>query len=92
MTADTLSPPNHFHALFQPRRRRLLLVFGLLLLIVIVLAAIESSWSPNIFPVRINGKIGYINASGKVVVQPQYLDAGRFEDGLAPVLVGNTWG
>jgi len=90
MTFDTNSPA----ALFHPRNRRLLLIAGglLLLLTVTVIAVITSSRGAPIFPITINGKIGYINPSGKVVIQPQFVDAGRFEDGLAPVLAGSAWG
>src|ERR1035441_1938705 len=93
MTYDTNSPTIHHSALFQPRNRRLLLIAGgLLLLAVIIIVIIAASRNATIFPVSINGKIGYINPAGKVVIPPQFADAGRFEDGLAPVLSGTTWG
>ena len=93
MTNDTNSPTIHHPALFEPRnRRRLLIAGGLLLLAAMTIVIVAVSRNTAIFPVTINGKIGYINPAGKVVIPPQFQDAGRFEDGLAPVLAGNTWG
>jgi hypothetical protein len=37
--------------------------------------------------VQDGGKWGFINRKGKFVVMPQYLDAGSFVDGLAPVKI-----
>ena len=93
MTNDTNSPIIQHSSLFQPRNRRLLAIAGgLLLLAAMTFVIVAVSRNTTIFPVTINGKIGYINRAGKVVIPPQFLDAGRFEDGLAPVLAGNTWG
>ena len=62
MTYETNSPA----ALFQLRNRRLLLIAGgLLVLAVTAVAVIAFSRSTPIFPITINGKIGYINASGQ---------------------------
>src|SRR5438270_284384 len=70
-----------------------LLVGGLLLLLVILLALTRSSWSTStLYPVKINGKFGYINRSGKVAIQPQFDDAEEFADGYAPVKLANRWG
>jgi len=43
-------------------------------------------------PVRSNGKWGYINKSGKWVIDPQFDGAWNFADGLAPVAVSGKWG
>ena len=37
-------------------------------------------------------RFGYINAEGRVVVEPQYWEARDFSEGLAAVLVGDRWG
>ena len=42
----------------------------------------------NRYPVRTGGKWAYIDASGKLAVQPQFDEAGFFSEGLAPVCVG----
>ena len=41
----------------------------------------------NIFPVPHNGQIGYIDGSGKLVIQPRYDEAGCFRDGRARVVL-----
>src|SRR5438445_12001692 len=45
-----------------------------------------------LFPVRVNGKYGYITKSGKIAINPQFDDVGRFAEGLAPVRMGRMWG
>ena len=39
----------------------------------------------RLFPVSVDGKTGYINAEGRMVVSPQYVIADEFHDGLAQV-------
>jgi len=39
-----------------------------------------------------NGKYGYIDSKGKIVIQPQFDEADEFSEGLAPVRVGDKWG
>jgi hypothetical protein len=34
------------------------------------------------------GKYGYIDRTGRVVIQPQWQDVGNFSNGLAPVHMG----
>ena len=43
-------------------------------------------------PVAVNGMYGYIDHSGKVLIQPQFSLAGKFSEGLAPVQPGSMWG
>jgi hypothetical protein len=38
-----------------------------------------------LFPVKVDGKWGYIDSLGYMVIQPQYLDAAYFSEGLAAV-------
>src|SRR5690242_9436226 len=45
-----------------------------------------------LFPVKVNGKYGYITKSGKIAINPQFEDEGVFADGLAPVKTGGRWG
>ena len=40
----------------------------------------------------IRKKWGYINAAGDIVVTPKFDEAGRFDEDVAPVNVGNKWG
>lgn len=37
----------------------------------------------NLYPVSVNGLEGYIDASGKIIIQPQFDYAGEFSEGLA---------
>lgn len=39
----------------------------------------------HLYLIKIEGKYGYINKSGKVVIKPQYDKAGEFSEGLAEV-------
>ncbi len=43
-------------------------------------------------PVRIDGKWGFIDKSGKLVIQAEYDDVWDFNEGLAPVKLGEVWG
>ena len=40
----------------------------------------------------IDGKWGYINQRGEVVIKPQFGDVGDFSEGLAVVQIGDKWG
>jgi WG repeat protein len=40
-----------------------------------------------LYPISGEGKWGFINASGEVVIQPQFLNFGEFSEGLAKVTV-----
>lgn len=42
--------------------------------------------------VKINGKWGFINANGEVVIEPQYEDARSFSFGFAAVKINDLWG
>jgi len=42
--------------------------------------------------VKKNGKWGFVNLEGQMVIEPQYEGAGPFNGGLAPVQTGGGWG
>jgi hypothetical protein len=42
--------------------------------------------------VRIEGKVGFMDTTGSIVVKPSYDDAYPFSEGLAPVTSGGKWG
>jgi predicted DNA-binding WGR domain protein len=44
-----------------------------------------------LYLIKVNGKWGYIDAGGKVVIKPQFDVAHGFSEGLAAVNVGGTW-
>ena len=45
-----------------------------------------------LYPILRNGKWGYMNREGKVVIQPSFDDALTFSEGMAAVQVGGKWG
>jgi len=46
----------------------------------------------SLYPVMVNGKWGYIDKTGKIVIDPQFDGAYNFSEGLAAVKVGDKWG
>lgn len=44
--------------------------------------------SERLFPVKINGKFGYVNTKGVLVIKPQFDEAHNFQEGLAGVVMG----
>lgn len=49
---------------------------------------------PNrvLYPIFESGKCGYIDETGKAVIEPQFDDAKPFSEGLARVKIGEKWG
>jgi len=47
----------------------------------------SNSFSEGLVPIESRNKWGYVDRSGRVVIQPQFEDAGDFSEGLAPVKV-----
>lgn len=46
----------------------------------------------GLFPIKKDGKWGYIDKTGKVVIEPQFDRAAGFSEGLAFVWIGNKGG
>ncbi|MBV9957180.1 MAG: WG repeat-containing protein, partial [Acidobacteria bacterium] len=46
----------------------------------------------ELYPIRKEGKLGYMDRKGAVVIEPQYDDAWEFSEGLAYVKAGNRRG
>ncbi len=44
----------------------------------------------HLFAVKVNGKYGFINNKGEIIIQPTFDDAACFAEGLASVSVGGT--
>ncbi len=40
-----------------------------------------------LFPIQKNGKLGYIDKIGKIIIEPQFNDVSDFSDGLAIITV-----
>jgi len=45
----------------------------------------------ELYPIELDGDWGYIDKSGRVRIEPQFQNAGRFSDGLARVRYRNQW-
>jgi hypothetical protein len=66
-------------------RRILLLAFALL---TVASSSAAQHVSDNWFPVYVKGKAGYIDRTGKIVLEPQFDEASYFSEGMARVSVG----
>jgi hypothetical protein len=66
--------------------------FAAALLCALALADAPSAVPAPLFPVVKDGKWGYVDRTGKVVVAPRFDAAGRFSEGLAPVRLGRQLG
>ena len=83
----------------QSALRRVDFSSALLLAVVIAVAGCQHSSSaptesssedvPQRLPVTIGGKVGYIDRSGKLQINPQFQSNGPFKEGLASVCVGD---
>ena len=46
----------------------------------------------GLFPINVGGRHGFIDQTGKTVIQPQFDDVGPFSEELAPVRIGDKLG
>ncbi len=46
----------------------------------------------TLFRIEQNGKVGFIDNTGKIIIKPQFDDGWGFDEGLAPIRVGREWG
>ena len=58
--------------------------------VAVVQAAAESEIA--LFEVTVNGKQGFIDKHGKIVIEPKYEKVFQFSNGLAAIQVGEVWG
>lgn len=49
------------------------------------------AFSEGLAPVKLKGKWGFADTTGKVVIQPQYKEVHGFSEGLAAVKTGKQW-
>ena len=47
----------------------------------------QTSKSPDLFPIAVDGKYGYINHKGDLIIEPKFKAALNFTEGLALVMV-----
>ncbi len=72
--------------------KRTILIAVCLAILAVPFAIAQENDDDDPLLVRVDGKIGYIDRSGKIVIEPQFEQANEFKYGLAPVSVGNKWG
>ena len=65
--------------------KRLMLVWVIILCLLPLGGWAEEENFPALYPIRENGLWGYMNRSGEVVIQPQWITAKSFSDGRAIV-------
>lgn len=53
-----------------------------------LLLSAQSSTTEPLFPVKVNGRFGYVNTRGVMAIKPQFDEAHSFQEGLAGVLMG----
>lgn len=70
----------------------LIVLTGILILISNIAAFAAINNSSSLYPVSFEGKWGYVDGNGKLVIKPQYSDARPFKDGLAAVYFNEKWG
>jgi hypothetical protein len=54
--------------------------------------AAQDSLSGDLFIINVNGKKGFIDKTGKVMIEPRFEQAEDFSEGLAAVKIGDWWG
>lgn len=63
-----------------------------LLLLLSCCALYSSAQAFHLFPIEKNGKAGYIDQAGKVVIPPKFDEARSFSEGMAAVRIDDDWG
>ena len=56
------------------------------------LAQTLNKTNTHLYPIPENGKWGYVDESGTIVIKPQFLMASDFHNSLASVAVGKKYG
>ena len=72
--------------------RRLIILIVPILLLTACEKGTTSKETTDRFLVVSGGKRGFIDKTGKLVIDPQFDGAGNFAEGLARVSIGNKWG
>ena len=49
-------------------------------------------FSEGLAAIRVNGRVGFMDKAGNVVIEPKYDDVYPFSEGLAPVELEDKWG
>ncbi|RKP53991.1 WG repeat-containing protein [Cohnella endophytica] len=75
--------------------KKRVIIIGALFIIFIILATIiiankKSDAKAMLYPIQVDGKWGYINKKGKIVVEPTYAWADDFHDGIGIVQIKDS--
>jgi hypothetical protein len=77
-------------------KKTILLVLCVIFLFVSITSCSQSSKQNNdkvsLFSISQNGKWGFIDEKGKIVINPQFDDVSSFSEGLSGVKIGDKWG
>jgi hypothetical protein len=71
---------------------RSIFVIACLTVLAVQVSFVQAQRSTKLLIVRVNGKAGFIDRTGTVVIEPKYEDAYDFSEGLAPIKVDGKWG
>lgn len=63
------------------------IVYELLFHIIAVMSLNKPDPTSVLLPIEVDGKWGYVDKTGKIAIQPNFMGAGYFSEGLAPVCV-----
>lgn len=67
--------------------------FSILILAFLIAGCKADSFAAEtLFQIVKDGKIGFINNQGKIIIEPQFLSAGDFSEGLAPARINGAYG
>ncbi len=69
-----------------------LFVFSVMLVCVDAFGQDQKPPAPQLFPIKIDGKWGFIDTEGHLRIPAIYSDVGEFSEGLAPVSMDELWG
>src|SRR5689334_1522004 len=89
---DQVGVTHRFYGLGKKRLTILIASLALIVILAVVVVVTVSAHSAELYPVKMNGKYGFMDKSGNVVIQPQFEQASLFSEGFAPVRTGQRWG
>ena len=67
-------------------------IFGCLLALTLFCVACQNDDNSGRFPVCVDGKWGYIDTTGAIVIKPKFDNASRFSEDLASVKIDGKYG
>ncbi|MBS1904533.1 MAG: WG repeat-containing protein [Bacteroidetes bacterium] len=64
----------------------------LFLTLLVSVSAARTNGGNDLLRIQVHGKIGFIDTTGKVVIEPRFANVGAFHEGLAPAREGGLFG